>query len=158
MGACCAALNAHAKHLQDNNILVTKNGMSSINKLQKTNIICVDQYLLQTNIMTCQHLFYDLKQCECDTEVSTNAIRGDFYQDNKKRYNNFLKLIRCAALNNNAFNSTVDSSSYPQWTGDSADAIAIAKFCSGHINDEYKMDLKEYREKHPTEKVKHFPN
>ena len=78
------------------------------------------------------------------------AIQGDFYKaDNDKVYNNdFLKLIRCGGLcNNAAFIKEEDGKVKVDPTANATEA-AMVKFSSGHILGEYRIAVPEYRRKH----------
>jgi len=128
----------------DKNVRV-KN-LESVETLGSTSVICSDKTgTLTTNVMTCQHVFYDLKECECDTDNPMQAVLGDFYQkdDAKKRNTDFLKLIRCGGLCNNAdfIDGVVDPTA-------NATEAAMVKFSSGHILAEYMMTVPDYRKKH----------
>jgi len=138
------SLTLTAKRMFDKNVRV-KN-LESVETLGSTSVICSDKTgTLTTNVMTTQHIFYDLKECQCDTDNPMSAVRGDFYKtdDNKVRNNDFLKLIRCGALCNNAdfIDGVVDPTA-------NATEAAMVKFSSGHILDEYKMSVPQYRSRH----------
>ena len=100
---------------------------------------------LTTNVMTCQHVFYDMMECDCDTDNPMQAIQGDFYRkdDAKQRNLDFLKLIRCGALCNNAgfIDGVVDPTA-------NATEAAMVKFSSGHIMEEYRLPIPAYRKLH----------
>ena len=138
------SLTLTARRMFDKNVRV-KN-LESVETLGSTSVICSDKTgTLTTNVMTCQHIFYDLKECECDTDNPMQAIQGDFYKkdDDKKRNTDFLKLARCGALCNNA--EFIDGQVDP--TANATEA-AMVKFSSGHILGEYRIAVPEYRKKH----------
>ncbi len=129
------SLTLTARRMFDKNVRV-KN-LESAETLGSTSVICSDKTgTLTTNIMTCQHIFYDLKECECDTDNPMQSVQGDFYKpdDLKVRNNDFLKLVRCGALCNNAdfIDGDVDPTA-------NATETAMVKFSSGHILGEYRM-------------------
>eukprot|EP01083_Nonionella_stella_P073128 197500_1 len=138
------SLTLTARRMFDKNVRV-KN-LESVETLGSTSVICSDKTgTLTTNVMTCQHIFYDLKECECDTDNPLAALSGDFYKkDNDKiRNNDFLKLVRCGALCNNA--DFVDGCVDP--TANATEA-AMVKFSAGHVLAEYRTPVPEYRKKH----------
>ncbi len=62
-----------ARRMFDKNVRV-KN-LESIDTLGLTSVIRSDKTsTLTTNVMTCQHIFYDLKECECDTDNPLAAV------------------------------------------------------------------------------------
>jgi len=138
------SLTLTARRMFDKNVRV-KN-LESVETLGSTSVICSDKTgTLTTNIMTCQHIFYDLKECECDTDNPMQAVQGDFYRkdDDKVRCNDFLKLVRCGALCNNAgfIDGAVDVTA-------NATEAAMVKFSAGHVVGEYRMNIPDYRKKH----------
>merc|ERR1712154_596560 len=138
------SLTLTARRMFDKNVRV-KN-LESVETLGSTSVICSDKTgTLTTNVMTCQHIYYDLKECECDTDNPLAAVKGDFYKkDNDKiRNNDFLKLVRCGALCNNA--EFIDGDIDP--TANATEA-AMVKFSAGHILGEYRIPVPEYRKKH----------
>jgi len=138
------SLTLTARRMFDKNVRV-KN-LESVETLGSTSVICSDKTgTLTTNVMTCQHVFYDLKECECDTDNPMQALVGDFYKehDAKSRNDDFLKLVRCGALCNNA--EFIDGHVDP--TANATEA-AMMKFSAGHISEEYSMNVPEYRAKH----------
>jgi magnesium-transporting ATPase (P-type) len=138
------SLTLTARRMFDKNVRV-KN-LESVETLGSTSVICSDKTgTLTTNVMTCQHVFYDLKECECDTDNPMQALVGDFYKkdDPKSRTNDFLKLARCGALCNNA--EFIDGNVDP--TANATEA-AMVKFSSGHILSEYRIGVPDYRKKH----------
>merc|ERR1719283_640616 len=142
------SLTLTARRMFDKNVRV-KN-LESVETLGSTSVICSDKTgTLTTNVMTCQHVFYDMKECECDTDNPMNALKGDFYildeeeKQTNKRNPDFLKLARCGALCNNA--DFVDGEIDP--TANATEA-AMVKFSSGHITAEYKFGIPEYRKRH----------
>eukprot|EP01083_Nonionella_stella_P094582 265413_1 len=138
-------LSLSARRLFNMNVRV-KN-LESVETLGSISVICSDKTgTLTTNVMTCQHVYYNLKECDCDTENPMRAVTGDFYQQNngKKRSPDLMKLIRCGALCNNAqfvFDGQVDMCS-------DATEAAIVKFCYGHVVEEYHIGVPEYRRTH----------
>merc|ERR1719283_342839 len=134
------SLTLTARRMFDKNVRV-KN-LESVETLGSTSVICSDKTgTLTTNVMTCQHVFFDLSEKECDTDNPLGAVKGDFYDDQDKRKGDFLKLVRCGALCNNA-SFTKDN----QVTDDSnATEAAMVKFSFGHISAEYRMMVPEYR-------------
>jgi len=139
------SLTLTARRMFDKNVRV-KN-LESVETLGSTSVICSDKTgTLTTNVMTCQHIFYDLKECECDTDNPMQALNGDFYKkDNAKERNvDFLKLVRCGALCNNAgfIDGVVDPTA-------NATEAAMVKFSSGHISSEYRLPIPAYRKTHP---------
>merc|ERR1719491_2345794 len=74
-----------------------------------------------------------------------NALKGDFYEadDTNKRNADFLKLVRCGGLCNNA--DFVDGAVDP--TANATEA-AMVKFSSGHVSAEYRLNIPEYRKRH----------
>merc|ERR1719278_2573594 len=59
--------------------------LESVETLGSTSVICSDKTgTLTTNVMTCQHVFYDLRECECDTDNPMAAVKGDFYEEASK--------------------------------------------------------------------------
>lgn len=138
------SLTLTARRMFDKNVRV-KN-LESVETLGSTSVICSDKTgTLTTNVMTCQHVFYDLKECECDTNNPMQAVAGDFYSkaDTSKRCGDFVKLARCGALCNNA--DFVDGAVDP--TANATEA-AMVKFSSGHILEQYRMGVPEYRKIH----------
>jgi len=138
------SLTLTARRMFDKNVRV-KN-LESVETLGSTSVICSDKTgTLTTNVMTCQHVFYDLKECECDTDNPMQAIQGDFYKkDNDKERNpDFLKLVRCGALCNNA--GFIDGAVDP--TANATEA-AMVKFSSGHILEKFRMAVPEFRKRH----------
>eukprot|EP01083_Nonionella_stella_P006622 19209_1 len=138
------SLTLTARRMFDKNVRV-KN-LESVETLGSTSVICSDKTgTLTTNVMTCQHIYYNLKECECDTDNPMQAVQGDFYQekDPSKRSPDFIKLIRCGALCNNAnfIDGKVDVTA-------NATEAAMVKFSSGHISGEYKIPVPEYRKTH----------
>ncbi len=78
------SLTLTAKRMFNKNVRV-KN-LESVETLGSTSVICSDKTgTLTTNIMTTQHVFYDLKECECDTNNPESAIFGDFYKTDNMR-------------------------------------------------------------------------
>jgi len=138
------SLTLTARRMFDKNVRV-KN-LESVETLGSTSVICSDKTgTLTTNVMTCQHVYYDLKECECDTDNPMQAMKGDFYKadDDRVRTADFLKLVRCGALCNNA--SFIDGKVDP--TANATEA-AMVKFSSGHVLSEYRIDVPEYRKRH----------
>jgi len=138
------SLTLTARRMFDKNVRV-KN-LESVETLGSTSVICSDKTgTLTTNVMTCQHVFYNLKECECDTDNPMNSVVGDFYKkdDAKARNVDFLKLVRCGALCNNA--GFIDGAVDP--TANATEA-AMVKFSSGHILEEYRRDIPSYRKLH----------
>merc|ERR1740139_2145376 len=137
------ALTLTARRMFDKNVRV-KN-LESVETLGSTSVICSDKTgTLTTNVMTCQHVFYDLKECECDTDNPMAAVKGDFYDAaTKERRVDFLKLVRCGALCNNA--DFIDGAVDP--TANATEA-AMVKFSSGHVSAEYRLNIPEYRKRH----------
>jgi len=138
------SLTLTARRMFDKNVRV-KN-LESVETLGSTSVICSDKTgTLTTNVMTCQHVYYDLKECECDTDNPMQAISGDFYKkDNEKERNvDFLKLARCGALCNNAgfIDGVVDPTA-------NATEAAMVKFSSGHIMEQYRLPIPAYRKLH----------
>jgi magnesium-transporting ATPase (P-type) len=138
------SLTLTARRMFDKNVRV-KN-LESVETLGSTSVICSDKTgTLTTNVMTCQHVFYDLKECECDTDNPMQALVGDFYKkdDAKSRNADFLKLTRCGALCNNAefLDGAVDPTA-------NATEAAMVKFSSGHVLSEYRIGVPEYRKRH----------
>ena len=118
--------------------------LESVETLGSTSVICSDKTgTLTTNKMTCQHVYFDEKEVKCDTDTPANAVTGDFYDKNKKRYPDFLRLVRIAALCNNAdyIDGEVDKSA-------NATEIAMVTFAQGHIASEYTLNVPTYRNKH----------
>jgi len=139
------SLTLTARRMFDKNVRV-KN-LESVETLGSTSVICSDKTgTLTTNVMTCQHVFYNMKECECDTDNPMQALNGDFYKkDNSKdRHPDFLKLVRCGALCNNA--GFIDGAVDP--TANATEA-AMVKFSSGHISSEYRINIPAYRKTHP---------
>lgn len=164
----CIQLTLTAKILYRKNVQIKQLG--SVETLGSTNVICSDKTgTLTTNIMTVQHIYFNLKDRICDTINPLHALRGDFYRhesemtperdtsssprpqiDNTLRNirrpkDEFLRLIRCGALCNNA--------NFLEETGDmdptaNATEAAILKFSSGHIISHYKQNINEYRRLH----------
>eukprot|EP01084_Bolivina_argentea_P229750 387693_1 len=143
----CVQLTLTAKVLFNKNVQIKQLG--SVETMGSCNVICSDKTgTLTTNIMTVQHIFYNMKQCICDTINPLHALNGDFYDNNNERKtpnNEFLNLIRCGALCNNA--DFLESSGNIDPTANATEA-AILKFSSGHIASHYKCNIKEYRNKH----------
>ena len=118
--------------------------LESVETLGSTSVICSDKTgTLTTNVMTAQHVNYDLEHRICDTDVPMQALKGDFYDGSKQRKPDFLKLIRCGALCNNAdfVGEKVSASA-------NATEAAMVKFSSGHLSSEYHLKIPEYRAKH----------
>merc|ERR1719283_106945 len=142
------SLTLSARRMFDKNLLVRS--LDTVEALALVSVNCSDKTgTLTTNVMTCQHVFYDMKECECDTDNPMNALKGDFYildeeeKQTNKRNPDFLKLVRCGALCNNA--DFVDGAVDP--TANATEA-AMVKFSSGHVLAEYRMDIPEYRKRH----------
>jgi len=139
------SLTLTARRMFDKNVRV-KN-LESVETLGSTSVICSDKTgTLTTNVMTCQHVFFDLGERECDTDNPMAAVKGDFYVDDEsgKRKGDFLKLVRCGALCNNA-EFTADGSV----TDDSnATEAAMVKFSFGHILSHADMSVPEFRKVH----------
>eukprot|EP00485_Elphidium_margaritaceum_P001594 CAMPEP_0202689942 /NCGR_PEP_ID=MMETSP1385-20130828/5107_1 /ASSEMBLY_ACC=CAM_ASM_000861 /TAXON_ID=933848 /ORGANISM="Elphidium margaritaceum" /LENGTH=801 /DNA_ID=CAMNT_0049345161 /DNA_START=115 /DNA_END=2516 /DNA_ORIENTATION=+ len=138
------SLTLTARRMFDKNVRV-KN-LESVETLGSTSVICSDKTgTLTTNVMTCQHIYYDLKECECDTDNPMQAVKGDFYKKDDERVRNpdFSKLVRCGALCNNA--SFIDGKVDP--TANATEA-AMVKFSSGHVLGLYRMDIPAYRGRH----------
>ena len=137
------SLTLTARRMFDKNVRV-KN-LESVETLGSTSVICSDKTgTLTTNVMTCQHVYYDLKSRKCDTDNPMYSLKGDFYNErNKKRRLSFLKLIRCGALCNNAdfIGDKVDKAA-------NATEAAMVKFSAGHLTAKYRMQVPEYRELH----------
>ena len=139
------SLTLTARRMFDKNVRV-KN-LESVETLGSTSVICSDKTgTLTTNVMTCQHVFYDLKECECDTDNPLAAVKGDFYkkENDAIRNTDFLKLVRCGALCNNAGfmpSGEVDPTA-------NATESAMVKFSAGHVQGEYRIPVPEYRKKH----------
>ena len=143
------SLTLTARRMFDKNVRV-KN-LESVETLGSTSVICSDKTgTLTTNVMTCQHVFYDLKECECDTDNPMQAIKGDFYRkDSDGVYNNdFLKLARCGALCNNAAFIKEDDGNVKVDPTANATEAAMVKFSSGHVLSKYRIAIPEYRKKH----------
>merc|ERR1711971_1539336 len=145
------SLTLTARRMFDKNVRV-KN-LESVETLGSTSVICSDKTgTLTTNVMTCQHVFYNLTECECDTDNPMNSVVGNFYKkDNDKERNvDFLKLMRCGALCNNAgfLDGAVDPTA-------NATEAAMVKFSSGHILEQYRRDVPSYRKLH--EKLNEIP-
>eukprot|EP01083_Nonionella_stella_P025740 70891_1 len=139
-------LKLTARRMFDKNVHV-KN-IESIETLGSVSVICTENTgILTTNVMTCQHVYYNLKECECDTDNPMQAVKGDFYQENdvSKRSPDFMKLIRCGALCNNAEFLHDDGELGPHTNPTEA---AIAKFCYGHIVEQYHIGVPEYCRAH----------
>jgi len=140
------SLTLTARRMFDKNVRV-KN-LESVETLGSTSVICSDKTgTLTTNVMTCQHVFFDMEERECDTDNPMMAVKGDFYSDppiNKTRKGDFLKLIRCGGLCNNA--SFLPSGEINPESN--ATEAAMVKFSAGHISSEYTMSIPDYREKH----------
>ena len=135
------SLTLTAQRMFSKNVKV-KN-LESVETLGSTSVICSDKTgTLTTNVMTTQHIYYNLKERLCDTSKPYHALKGNFYNNNKREYE-FLRLIRCGSLCNNAsfIDGKVDVSA-------NATESAMIKFCYGHIKDEYKMNIDEYRQLH----------
>ena len=114
--------------------------LESVETLGSTGVICNDKTgTLTTNVMTAQHVSFDSSHRICDTDVPMQALAGDFYDDQKKRKPDFLKLVRCGALCNNA-----------EFVGDKVSAsanvteAAMVKFRV----DIYHLKISEYCSKH----------
>ena len=106
--------------------------------------------------MTTQHINFDLENRICDTSVPMKALNGDFYDtcDNYEdgtrrrpqriRKSSFLRLIRCATLCNN---TRFDDQNRIDLYANRSES-AIIKFACGHIEDEYRLTVPQYRLKH----------
>ena len=144
------SLTLTASKMFEKNVRV-KN-LESVETLGSTSVICSDKTgTLTTSIMTCQHVYYNLKECLCETSQPMSALAGDFYNENKNRISDFLKLIRCGALCNNA--DFVNEPSKPEIHGTvqpnaNPTEAAMVKFSSGHIAAEYKITVPQYRNEH----------
>jgi len=150
------SLTLTAQRMYQKNVRV-KN-LESVETLGSTSVICSDKTgTLTTNVMTCQHVFFGLEEKECDTDDPMRALKGEFYEadDQKKRKGEFLKLVRCGALCNNA-GFLPDGSLNPE---SNATEAAMVKFSAGHITSEYDgaqaMSVPDYRVKH--EKLHEIP-
>merc|ERR1719376_324705 len=76
------SLTLTARRMFDKNVRV-KN-LESVETLGSTSVICSDKTgTLTTNVMTCQHVFFDLGERECDTDNPMAAVKGDFYVDDE---------------------------------------------------------------------------
>ena len=74
------SLTLTARRMFDKNVRV-KN-LESVETLGSTSVICSDKTgTLTTNVMTCQHVFYDMDEKECDTDDPMRAVKGDFYHE-----------------------------------------------------------------------------
>ena len=137
------SLTLTARRMFDKNVRV-KN-LESVETLGSTSVICSDKTgTLTTNVMTTQHIYYDLEPRLCDTDNPMYALKGDFYnKQTQKRKLSFLKLIRCGALCNNAdfIDDQVDKAA-------NATEAAMVKFSAGHISAKYRMLVPEYRDLH----------
>lgn len=137
------SLTLTARRMFHKNVQV-KN-LESVETLGSTSVICSDKTgTLTTNIMTVQHVFYDLNDVECDTSSPLEALTGDFYDENDKRHHSFLQLVRCAALCNNASfmkDGTLDPKA-------NATEAAMVKFSYGHVNAQYRRKVSDYRKIH----------
>merc|ERR1712241_771198 len=73
------SLSLTATRMATKNVLV-KN-LEAVETLGSTSVICSDKTgTLTTNVMTCQHVFFDLEEQECDTAVPMMALDGNFYE------------------------------------------------------------------------------
>jgi magnesium-transporting ATPase (P-type) len=137
------SLTLTARRMFEKNVRV-KN-LESVETLGSTSVICSDKTgTLTTNIMTCQHVYYDMIECVCDTDQPLMSMKGDFYDDAKNRRPDFVKLVRCGALCNNAAfldNGKVDPTA-------NATEAAMVKFSAGHISAEYHTGIPDYRRAH----------
>ncbi|ETO21357.1 sodium/potassium-transporting ATPase subunit alpha-2, partial [Reticulomyxa filosa] len=150
------SLTVTANRMLEKNVRV-KN-LESVETLGSTTVICSDKTgTLTTNVMTCMYVVYDLKERECDTTSPMQAIEGDFYSDDNNNNNNtnqsvqktkirkpdFLRLIRCAALCNNAefAGEEIDKTA-------NATEAAMVKFAFGHVNATYATTIAHYRKMH----------
>ena len=139
------------KYMHDSIHLRARN-LESIIKLGTTNVICTDKTgVLTTGVMTAQHVNFDLENTICDTSLPMKALNGDFYdtydndEDGKRiRKSSFLRLIRCATLCNN---TRVDDQNRIDLYANRTES-AIIKFACGHIEDEYRLTVPQYRLKH----------
>merc|ERR1719249_397975 len=145
------SLIVRAQRMKEKNVRV-KN-LESVETLGSTSVICSDKTgTLTTNVMTCQHVFFDLEERECDTAIPMMALKGDFYVDGTVRKQGFLKLIRCGALCNNA-QFELDQNGNTKTTNDSNPTeAAMLKFSWGHIQAENpNQSIDEYRASHKKE-------
>jgi len=138
-----ASLTLTARRMFLKNVRVKK-FLQSVETLGSTSVICSDKTgTLTCNVMTVMHLNYDLKICKCDTMDPYQSIKGDFYNDKEQRDEDFLRLLRCGVLCNNA--QLVDGRVDPKANATEA---AILKFTYGHVNAQYKMNINDYRNQH----------
>ncbi|ETO28972.1 Na+/K+ -ATPase alpha 2 subunit proprotein, partial [Reticulomyxa filosa] len=140
------SLTVTANRMLEKNVQV-KN-LESVETLGSTSVICSDKTgTLTTNVMTCMHVVIDMKERECDTASPLQAIEGDFYDETihktKVRRPDFLRLVRCAAVCNNAefIGDEIDKTA-------NATEAAMVKFAFGHINATYATTIAHYRKTH----------
>uniref|UniRef100_A0A6A7G5Y4 Sodium/potassium-transporting ATPase subunit alpha n=2 Tax=Hirondellea gigas TaxID=1518452 RepID=A0A6A7G5Y4_9CRUS len=125
------SLTLTAKRMSHKAVLV-KN-LEAVETLGSTSVICSDKTgTLTMNLMTVSHVYYDLKEFECDTE---SPLDGEFDTENKS----FQDLVRCGALCNAAL-VKVDGTI----TGDASET-ALVKF----VNPQFGNNIAEYRAQFP---------
>eukprot|EP01083_Nonionella_stella_P228156 808816_1 len=149
---CMSLHHDHTIHAQ----FIRVNNEKSLKSLASTTVLLLESTTVVTNIPICTHISYDLAVRDCDTTNpfnATSAIEGDFYDDTRRRKNGFLKLIRCAAVCNDAPDPNTDIRK-----GGTAEEKAMVAFASGHIKEEYKTSIDQYRQNHPQVHRKPYDN